>query len=202
MMKFIHILLVNKLSLILIWLLILVSPALILSQTPSSTSVKQIEKLDFLIGEWKGKGWIYRLDGSRSAEISQSTKVKWGKDNSTLSISDKKKYPDLRIATGAPFPMGIQSYPINSSGEASIYYDEATKLYYWRWDTSAGRKTPFPAQLLEPKTLQMKFEYPGGVLVRTVKVTEDGEWHERFDIWLGDKDGWFKSQEIILKKAK
>lgn len=201
-MKIAHISKARYHSFVLVWLLMLSSPITISSQTPSSTSRKQVEQLDFLIGEWKGKGWMYRLDGSRSAEISQSTKVKWGKDNSTLSISDKKKYPDLRIATGPPFPVGIQSYPVSSSGDASIYYDEGTKLYYWRWETATGRKTPFPAQIVEPRTLQVKFEFPGGLLVRTIKVTDDGEWHERFDIWLGNKDGWFKSQEIILKKAK
>lgn len=100
------------------------------NQTPSSALRGEMEKLEFLVGEWKGKGWSYRLDGSPSGELSQSTKVKRGKDGSTLSINDKKKHPDLRIATGV-FPGMISNYPIEMSYSSSVYFDEGTRLYYW-----------------------------------------------------------------------
>lgn len=202
MMKITRVPVAGRLCFTLVWMLILVSPAAVSSQTPSAPSQEQIKKLDFLIGEWKGKGWMYRLDGSRGAEISQSTKVKWGKDNSTLSITDKKRYPDMRLSPGNPVSSAVLTYPMSSSSDASVYYDEGTKLYYWRRETSQGRKTPFQARLIKPGALQVKFEFPGSVLLRTIEVTQEGEWHERFEIWLGEKDGWFKSQEIILKKVK
>jgi len=178
------------------------SPIVVSSQTSPSASQEQIGKLDFLVGEWKGKGWRYRLDGSRGDELSQNTKVKREKDGSTLSITDKKKYADLRIVPGNPFPGTILSYPIEMSGTASVYYDEGTKLYYWRLETAAGRKKPFPAMLVEARTLQVKWQFPGSLSVVTIKVTEDGEWHERLDLWMGDKDGWFKMQETVLKRVK
>lgn len=177
-------------------------PVFASSQTPLSAPREQIEKLDFLIGEWKGKGWRYGIDGSRGAELSQSTKVKRGKDGSTLKISDKKKYADLRIAPGNPFPGMILSYPIEMSVPASVYYDEGTKIYCWRWETPAGRKEPFQAMLVEARTLQVKLEFPGSLSVITIKVTEGGEWHERHDLWIADKGGWVKLQETVLKRVK
>jgi len=187
---------------IILCLVLLTSPVAVSSQTPSSVSREQMEKLDFLIGEWKGKGGRCRPDGSCGDEISQSTKVKRGKDGSTLSINDKKNYPDLRIVPGNPFPGVVLNYPVAMSGTASVYYDEKTELYYWRLETPAGRKHPFAARLAEPRVFQVKLEFPGSVAIVTIKVTDDGEWHERQDLWMGDKDGWVKIQETVLKKVK
>lgn len=183
-------------------LVVFALPVIQSSQTPSSVSRERVEELDFLIGEWKGKGGRCRPDGTCGNEISQSTKVKRGKDGSTLSIDDKKKYPDIRIAPGNPFPGMVLNYPMALSGTASVYYDEKTKQYFWRWETPAGRKTPFAARLAEPRVFQVRLEFPGSVAIVTIKVTDDGDWHERQDLWMGDKDGWVKMQETILKKVK
>lgn len=48
----------------------------------------------------------------------------------------------------------------------------------------------------------MKFESLGGPLLITIRVTEDGKWHERLDVWLGDKEGWFKAEETELTRVK
>jgi hypothetical protein len=172
------------------------------SQKPSAAASEPMAKLDFLLGEWKGKGWRYRLDGSHSAEVSQSTKVKRRADGSTLNIVDKKRYPDMQIVPGNPFPGMILNYPMVMSGPASLYYDEGTKLYYWRIETSQGRKQPFPATLVDAKTLKVKLEFPGSLALITISVTEDGTWRETLDVWLGEKDGWFRSQETVIKKVK
>lgn len=91
---------------------------------------------------------------------------------------------------------------MEKSGPISIYYDETAKHYFWRYDTPNGRKKPFPAMLVDARTLKVKLEFTGSLAVITIQVTEDGEWREHFDVWLGGKEGWFKSQETVLKKVK
>lgn len=80
--------LTGSLYLILLCLLMLAMPIVVSGQTASSVSREQMEKLDFMVGEWKGKGWMYSPNGSRVVELSQKTKVKKGKDGSTLTILD------------------------------------------------------------------------------------------------------------------
>ncbi|HEY9404088.1 MAG TPA: hypothetical protein VIQ24_15625 [Pyrinomonadaceae bacterium] len=196
MPRYISLAMMISLCSIMLCLVVLASPATVSSQTPLPVSREQIKELDFLIGEWKGKGGSCRPNGSCGNEISQSTKVKRGKDGLTLSINN-----DLRIFQGNPNPAGI-GYPIILAATASVYYEEGTKLYYWRWETPAGRKNPFAARLVEPKVFQVKQEFPGSVAMVTIKVTDDGEWHERQDLWMGNKDGWVKMQETVLKKVK
>jgi hypothetical protein len=190
-----------NLSLLLSWL-VLALPVTVLGQAPSSVVQEQIRKLDFLIGEWKGKGWMYRLDGSRSVELSQSTIVKRSKDGLNLSIKDTKRAGDMHIVLGQPFPNTVLNYPMSLSATISVYYDEGAKLYFWRVETPAGRKSPFKARLTEPGVFQWKLEFPGSLSIITIKVTGEGEWHEIQELWMGDKDGWFKTQETILKKVK
>ena len=181
-------------------LLIVAAGVVSVGQMPSA-QLEQMKKLDFLEGEWKGKGWMYHLDGTRSAEISQSTKVKRTNNGLSFRIKDKKKYPDLQIAGGA-FPGMILNYPMQMPAESELYYDEGSQRYHWRPDTPAGHKNPFPAMLVAEKTLKVKLEFTGSLAVVTIEVTDAGEWHETLEIWMDRKGTWFKLQETFLKKSE
>jgi hypothetical protein len=116
-----------------------------------------------------------------------------------LTIKDEKSGKSL-VASAEPF-LGT-NFSLLMSDSASVYYDETAKLYYGRWETGAGHKNACKARLVEPKVFQSKVEFPGMPAIVTIQVTEDGEWHERYDFWMGEKDGWVKTQETVLKKVK
>ncbi|HYP53017.1 MAG TPA: hypothetical protein VEQ42_05725, partial [Pyrinomonadaceae bacterium] len=40
--------------------------------TPPPSATEELRKLDFLVGEWKGKGWMLGPNGARLSEMSQS----------------------------------------------------------------------------------------------------------------------------------
>jgi hypothetical protein len=179
-------------------LLLLTSFLAVSSQTPSAVQVEEMKKLDFLTGEWKGKGQEFNLDGSPRNEFTQKAKVQAKAGGASLRITDERKYKTI-YQGGSP----IYS---SSTLDATIYYDEGVKIYRWRGENSYGRKNPLEAKLIEARTLQYGMPFTvmalpsNGYRKTTIKVTEDGEWHETIEVWY--RDDWFKAEESILKKVK
>lgn len=170
-------------------LLVLALPLAATAQTSSPERREEMSRLDFLLGEWKGKGWMFRVDGSR-VELSQSTKVRSESDGSSLRVRDAKSYKGL----------AFDGSTLSQSLDANVYYDEGAKTYRWRRELE--RKNPFAARLIEPRTLQWEKPSPGSVARTTIRITEGGEWHETLEFRTGGADGWFKAQESVLKKVK
>ena len=160
-------------------------------QVPSSTQVAEMGKLDFLIGEWKGQGWEFKLDGSRANSFSQKTNVQAREGDATLRIKDERAFKPLKGTMG------------RSKLDAIISYDETVKLYHWRGKNS---KSILEAKLLSDRTFHygMPFsitvEPRDGYRRTTIEVNENGEWHETLEVWVRGK--WYKFEESILKKAK
>src|SRR6185295_8644941 len=85
------------------------------SQIGSPAQVDEMKKLDFLVGEWKGEGWVLKQDGSRSISYTQKVKVQAG--SGTLRIKDDRAYKPAYDMMGY------------SRLDATISYNESTKLY-------------------------------------------------------------------------
>jgi hypothetical protein len=181
----------GKIKFILALLLLGAWPVAISGQAQSTAPPEQMRALNFLLGEWKGKGWLYGLKGPLS-EISQSVQVKSDPRGALLRIKDSKSHRDNRLAPGLGSLMGIP--------KSTISYDEQAKLYRWRVDAAKGRGNPFEVKLLEPRTLQLITHTGDGMARTTIRITEDGKWHETFELLLSE--GWFKFQETVLRKVK
>lgn len=170
-------------------LLLVLAPSVVQSQTPSPVEQDKLTKLYFMIGEWKGKGWQYNINGSKF-ELSQTTKVKKAPNGASLRVDYNKKV--RAPGFGMPFVY---------SGPVTIYYDEKAKVYRWRIDTVVGRRTPFEAKLTGPKGFQWIMQTPEPLLRVTINVTDEEEWHELWESWTDSNVGWQKFQESVLKKV-
>ena len=178
-------------------LLVFVSLVSASGRTHPARQSDEMKKLDFLIGEWKGVGQEFRPDGSRLNEFSQKAKVQAKSGGSELRIKDEKTYK-AQLQPGGPVYH-------NSTLAATVYYDDAAKLYRWRGEGSYGRKNPLEAKLIDARTLQ--YGMPFSVTVEpsdgnrrtTIEVTESGEWHETLEVWR--KGSWYKAEESVLKKT-
>lgn len=177
-------------------------------QVTSANQAEEMRKLDFLVGEWKGEGWQLAPDGSRQNSFSQKTKVKVQAKDGTpvLRVKDERAYrPVISSGKNTIFTPGT---PISHSStlDATIYYDDALKLYRWRGENSYARRNPLEAKLTGDRTLE--YGMPFSVTSRpadgsrrtTVEVTQSGDWHETLEVWKTDR--WFKAEESILKKVK
>ena len=168
------------------------------NQNPSPVS-DEITKLSFLLGEWKGNGWRYRTDGSKSVEVSHSAKVKIGSDRESLIIDDRRKYPDLVMSS--PFPGQVLRYPSDRSIKNTVFFDSKKGGYYWRIK-GVGGELLFEMKLVKEKSLQVKWQIEGALALITIEITEAGEWHQQEFIWISKNNDWFKSEETFLKKVK
>lgn len=171
-------------------LLLLVLPVTVLAQSGTSVQRQELEKLDFLIGEWKGRGWFMRADG-KNFELTHRAKVKRKPDDLALRIEGEVKFKE----SAAPFePNQFSLFPTN----ATVFYDEQVKQYRWRRESARGSKSSDDAALIEPKTLQLV-----RAIARTrhtIRIAENGEWHETFEVWV---DGnWRKFLETTLQRIK
>jgi hypothetical protein len=173
--------------------IILASSLAASSQTPPASKVDEMRKLDFLLGEWKGKGQEVYWDGSHGDEFSQKTKVQAKAGGLALRIQDARNYK-------------TPSSSDTSTLDATIYYDERAKIYRWRGENSYGRENPLEAALIDVRTFQfgvpftVKMLLPNGARRTTIKVTESGEWNETLEVWKIDR--WYKVEESILRKVK
>src|SRR5882724_3097393 len=177
---------------LLVSMLIVISPLVIFSQTPSSIKLEEMKKLDFLVGKWKGTGWLYLHDGIRE-EFSHKSGVKAESDGTALSFTNNQ-YLKGSDTTYFELP---QSFIIN--------YDEGAKSYRLRPASAEGRlfagqsaKGPLSAKIIAPKTFQAILPM-GAVSFRiTVRVTDEGERQDLWETWMSDKEGWRKWQESTL----
>ena len=167
-------------------------------QAASPNQAEEMRKLDFLVGEWKGEGWQLAPDGSRQNSFSQKTRVQAKGGASILRVKDERTYKPV-VSSGTPVYH-------SSTLDATVYYDDALKLYRWRGENSYARKNPLEAKLVGDRSLQ--YGMPFSVSIRpadgsrrtTIEVTRGGEWHETLEVWKTDR--WYKVEESILKRVK
>jgi hypothetical protein len=180
--------------------------ALTVGQTQTPSQAEEMRKLDFLVGEWKGEGWVLKPDGSRHNSFSQKTKVQVKDNNSTLRVKDARTYkPVISSGKNTIFIPGTPVFQ-SSTLDATIYYDNKLKLYRWGGDSPSDRKKALEAKLIGDRTLQ--YGMPFSVTVQpadgyrrtTIEVTESGEWHQMLEVW--ETDRWIKVEESILKRVK
>lgn len=170
----------------LMWAMVAAPRLTVEAQMPASVQREEMKKLDFLVGEWKGGGWI---EGSGRRSTFTTTEI----------IQSKLGGLGLLIE-------GIHKYKVpGKEGEvtggfealAIVTYDEQAKLYRWRSATTHGRGGNFEAKLIGPGTLQWgdsSFRY-------TIKITEAGQWHEIGE-FPRDGKAWERFFEMTLQRVK
>ena len=170
-----------------LWLTLLcISPIALLAQAPASGQRAEMKKLDWLIGNWKGTGWIEMGPKGRE-EFTQTEAIQGKLDGLVLLIE------------GQGTPKGDGSTVHNAL--AFVSYDDRAKTFRWRAFTADGRQTDAEAKV-GVNTLEWGMEVPQrGRMRYTIKLNEKGEW---FEVGEGTKDGqtWHKFFEMTLQRQK
>jgi hypothetical protein len=150
----------------------------------------EMKKLEFLVGEWKGEGREHWPMDLSDYAFTQKTKIEI-KKNSLLRIKDEREYKP------------VSALLHSSNLDASISYDEESKLYSWKGRDS---KVILEAKLIADKTFQfgvpfsVPFEPERRNQRTTIRITDAGEWHETNEIWYAGN--WFVVKKSLLKKVK
>jgi hypothetical protein len=150
----------------------------------------EMKKLDFLVGEWKGEGWIQMGPGKPSYAI-QTERVTPKAGGAALLIEGIGREKNEDGSAGK----------VVHDAVALLRWDDQAKQY--RFSTAvAGRGSADPwLEVRGPNHVVWGMDTPQGKIRYTITLTEKGEW---FEIGEYSRDGekWTKFFEMTLTKVK
>ena len=153
---------------------------------PKDVQRAEMKKLDWLVGQWKGAGWMQMGPrGRREFTITETIQAKL--DGLVLVIEGhgKSKEDGSTVHTALAF----------------VSYDEQAKTFRWRAFTAEGRQTDTQAKV-GADTLEWGLEIPQRGRVRyTLKLSPKGEWVEVGEM-TQDGQTWQKFLEMTLERQK
>lgn len=170
-----------------IWIALLcISPVALLAQASASGQRTEMKKLDWLVGHWKGTGWIQMGPQGRK-EFTQTETIQAKLDGLVVVIEGhgKSKEDGSTIHNALAF----------------VSYDERAKTFRWRAFTAEGRQTDAEAKV-GTNTLEWGLEIPQRGRMRYIlKLNEKGEWYEVGEM---SQDGqtWHKFFEMTLQRQQ
>jgi hypothetical protein len=162
-------------------------PALGAPNPPPPEKLEAMKRLDFLVGKWEGSGWHQAGPGERATFRSRET-VRRDLGGMVLIVR------------------GVHEAEAPDSGEPVVVHDAMAVLSParegegYRFDSwlANGRGGHFDAKLLDPGVLRWTIPSPRGEIRYTIRISNDGQWHEIGEI---DIDGeWHQFFEMNLSR--
>lgn len=157
------------------------------AQAPSpAMQIEEMKKAGFLVGEWRGEGWIL-LGQNQRETFKQSEVVQSKLSGLTMVIEGLGKSNDGKER-------------IVHNALAVISYDAEKKSYRFSAYQANGQAIDAEAKVSN-NTLEWGFKTQRGTTRFIITLTEKGEWHEVGDITMDGKN-WFKFFEMTLQRVK
>ncbi len=145
-----------------------------------------MKKLDWLVGDWKGAGWIQMGPQGRK-EFAQTERIEGKSDGLVLVIEGR----------GTSKEDGSMIH----NAMAFVSYDERAKTFRWRAFTIDGRQTDTVAKV-GTDTLEWELEIQQrGRMRYTLTLNQKGEWFEVGEM-TQDGQSWHKFFEMTLQRQK
>lgn len=178
----------KRLTLLLCALLI---PVAALAQSAGTSSAAEMKKLDFLVGDWKGEGWIEMGPGGRST-FKQTESVQ-SKLNGTVVLIE-----------------GLGKGKVASTGQEGVIHNALAIISF----DSRAKKFQFRAFRADGNFIDADMTAEANGLVwgfrdsqrnieikYTIKLTDAGQWNEVGEFSMDGKT-WRKFFEMTLQRAK
>ncbi len=146
----------------------------------------QVKKLDFIVGEWNGEGWMDMPGGAREIFTSWE-KVQSKLDGLALLVEGLHKSK----ATGKVVHQTL----------AVLSYDEPAKNFRFKTNLANGRAGDFTGSVPSDNVFVWGMDSPRNKIRYTITLNAKGEW---FEIGEYSADGatWRKFFEMTLRKGK
>ena len=140
-----------------------------------SISKSKISELEFMVGNWKGSGWMMGRDGVKS-EFEQTEKIQFKLDSTMVLIEG----------------MGQSGGKVVHNALAILTYDKTEDKLVFRSYLQNGQSGEFPAELLDG-TL---YWYPNTNVRYIIGINETGQWYETGEFKRGEN--WMQFFEMTL----
>jgi hypothetical protein len=152
-----------------------------------SAQINAMSKLDWLIGNWKGAGWVEFVPGERRT-FSQTERVEWKAGRTVVAVEGH----------GTTGYAGT-NMPIHDAF-AVISFDPRSRQYRWRSHTEKGHAADLEPTLGD-RTFQWAMDVPEmGTMRYTIVLNDKGEWFETGEM-SRDRKTWRKFFEMTLQKS-
>ena len=174
----------------LIFLLLFV-PAAAMAQVEASpdNQIAQMKKLDFMVGDWEGEGWIAFGPGPRSTF------------KSTERIRMKLGGVALLVEGHHTSTMEAEKGRVVHDALAMLTYNEATDEYDFRTQLASGRGGNYIGKIMDDGTFVWGIDAPNGYKIRyTITIDDKGRWVEVGES-SPDGESWQQFFEMKLTKV-
>lgn len=167
-----------------------IASALVLAQPPTEARREAMKKVAFLVGSWKGEGWLEHGPGQRSTFRGVEI-VQLKLDGLILTID------------------GMHRGQVGGKGEevvvhnafALVNYDDKAKRYRFQGFTSRGNHEDTELKVADGQLVWgMKIPQFGDVR-DTVKLDDKGRWFEIGEVTQDGKE-WHKFFEMTLARVE
>ena len=160
------------------------------AQGPNATALEQMKKLNFLVGQWKGEGWVEYRPGQRVTVVAtESVQRRLGGEVLLVEGIGRNKIENEK------------SELTGHDAIALMFFDTRTGTF--RFQAHRARGTSVDTELkVTPGGFEWGFQDErAGTLRFTMKLTEKGEWLEIGEM---SRDGktWQKFVETRLERVK
>lgn len=149
-----------------------------------------MKKMDFLLGKWRGEGWVMTYQGKRETfVINETVEQKLGGLIVQLEGLGKSKDEN-----------GAERITHNAVGMLSFDKDAGT--YRFKSYTFQGNSVDTTANVSD-KLFVWGFNLPQvGETRYTIRLNEKGNWHEIGEVTRDGGKNWFKFLEMELQKIQ
>ena len=144
-----------------------------------SVSQSEILKLQFIIGKWKGNGWMIGADGKKS-EFEQTENIQFKLDSTLILIEG----------------FGQSNGKIIHNAMAIISYNQEYKNYTFQSYLQNGRKGEFKAEVINDSL----YWYPYENMRYIITINEKGQWFEIGE--MQRNNDWFRFFEMSLDRSE
>ena len=138
---------------------------------------KAISQLEFIVGDWKGTGWMMGRDRQKHS-FSQTEQIKFKLDSTAILIEG----------------LGKSNEKITHNAMAIVTYNKIEKNYNFRSYLSTGRSGDFKAELIDGKF----YWYPNENMRYIIYLNDKGKWYETGE--MKRENEWFQFFEMTLDK--
>jgi hypothetical protein len=142
-----------------------------------SLSKAKISELEFMVGDWKGSGWMMGRDGQRS-EFDQTEKIQFKLDSTMVLIEG----------------LGTSQGKVVHNALAILTYDKSGDKLVFRSYLQNGQNGEFPAEIKDGKM----YWFPNPNVRYIIGINDQGQWFETGEYKMGEN--WSQFFEMTLDK--
>ena len=156
-----------------------------------AVQLEAMKKVDFMVGKWKGEGWV-EMPGSPRETFTQTEHVQKKLDGLALLVEGHgtSKVPGKDEEVTVFRAIGL------------VTYDVEGKIYRFAAGSTQGRHGYNEGRLVDGG---WEWTYPvpqvGGRVRYTIKLTDKGDWHEVGE-FSRDEKTWRKFHEMTLRRVE